>query len=141
MVRTMPKQIVAVALVAAGIGWVATDERAAHAGPPHPFHIDVLLMYAGDADDAPGPAVADTVSPESTAVPSDGGAPAVGQQPVATPRRPGAHVITAGDLPLRRPSPPGSVIAAPGGGFIATPGDAPVFVGPPGTQRAKILTP
>ena len=65
-----------------------------------------------------------------------------------------ARIVTAGDLAFPRvPHPmavtvPGAsfvvgdgIIAVPNRGFIVAPGDTPVFVGPPGTQRAKIFSP
>ena len=135
MVRTMLKQIAVVAPLVVGIAWNAVEARwsPALAGPTtHPFHIDMMLMYVAGADATP----VVVVDRAPTELP---GAP--GSQPASPPRAPGAHVITAGEAPSLRQSPPGSVIALPGGGFIATPGAAPVFVGPPGAQRTRIVTP
>ena len=139
MVRIMLKAIAAVALIAVGTGWNA-DARwsAAHAGQPYPFHLDLIMMHVAEADAAD--ALVQRAPTEVSGVP-DASAPAGRPQPADAPRAAGAHVITAGEIPSLAQSPPGSVIALPGGGFIATPGAAPVYVGPPGTQRTRILTP
>jgi hypothetical protein len=133
---------VVVTLMAVGIGWPAVcwQPSVAHAGPPHPFHLDLMLMIADRLRTAPEPDVVPLGSVAST--PSPGASVTVpGEQATAPSPAAQAQIITAGDLRLLRPALPGSAIAVPGGGFIATPGDAPVYVGPPGTQRAKILTP
>ena len=65
--------------------------------------------------------------------------PPVAQPPVFLPAGKSVVVTAPGSVFLAAPV--DGFIAVPNRGFIVAPGDAPVFVGPPGTQRTKIITP